>query len=138
MRRFLLSCIATMMVLASYASAAMDNELQDGNSSLCTVLNNAISVYQGSSNDIVVGVQIGKTLNDVTLENVQEIPKTTSGDHKTYKPSGNWTYLGRASWPFGLSDVEKKMDKLLNSHVKYIFYIEYINSTSYDIYYRKV
>lgn len=138
MRKFLLSCIATMMVLASYASAATSNEQQDGNSSLCTVLNNAISMYQGTGSDIVVGVQIGKTLNNVTLENVQEFPKSTSGDGKSYKPSGNWTFLGHVKYLSGLGDLEKEIDKLINSNVKCEFYIEYLSDYEYNVYYRKV
>lgn len=137
MKKAFLLCISVMLTLTSYASEASCEAQQSGNDDLTTVLESVIQQYEGTGSSILIGIKTGTDADDVTLEYVEEIPTTESDDNISYKPAGNWTLLGTVKGPFGLNDIKNKVTKLLNSKVSYEFYIEHVNSYTYNIYYRR-
>jgi len=136
MKKFLLSCIAAIAALASYASDTTCETLQIETSNLGVVLESAVAQYEGTGSDVRVTIGKSYELSNFTLVCVEEIPNTLSESSKMEAPKGKWHYAGRTT-PFGLYDLGCNLATLLFENTSYIFYLKYVGSGTFDVYYRE-
>lgn len=138
MKRILMYCFAAITTLAIFAFGNTAKAQQIGKSNFDVVLESAIIQSQLSGNALEIRISTKQGLNDITLEEIKEIPITQSDDTRLEKPKGDgWIFVGRTTlsdW----ADFAKKLVLKLDGGVDYIIYTEPHNDGYIYVYYQQV